>query len=581
MSRQAGAVGGEERHGDSDERGRHTPWSNGGAHRMLDQVAWLLGASLDYGGTPSSVALFAARSLGELSIVEMLLDGDAPVFRTAAASPDDASLARIIEDRLGARQTPFFVPRVAKEGDALYVEVGDPDLLQLVAPLRPRSMMLVGLLLNGRHAGAIAFLSTTRDRPYDATDLESVSDLGRCASRAIEHAALLHRAELTAQSRDRLIDMVTHDLRNAVQAAKFSLLALSRQASVSVDRSRRPVAILQRTLTHMERLIADLRDARQIELGQFSVKAGAALAPADLVRSAVEANAAQAGTRRMEAACPTDLPPVQVDEERVLQVFANLIGNAIKFTPADGVITVGAEPAAGGHQVQFFVRDTGPGISSADQLHIFDWRWHARPAEGGGTGLGLGICRGIVEAHGGSIAVQSCIGAGTSFHFTLPVATSLVDVTAPVLAPRHIRVLVVEDDAALRDNLCEIVALDPADEALGVGSAEAALFEIGRARPDIIITDQRLPGMTGTQLVQTLRDRGLEIPAVIITQWIDDEEMETASQIGGTEVLRKPIDTAAFMASLRRRFEGHRDVTLIERQGIERGGADRPRSPAA
>jgi signal transduction histidine kinase len=112
---------------------------------------------------------------------------------------------------------------------------------------------------------------------------------------------------------------------------------------------------------------------------------------------------------------------VRVDEGRILQVFANLIGNALKFTPPGGIITVGAR-AGTDNDVIFFVRDNGPGIADPDRSHVFEWRWQARPDERCGSGLGLAICRGIVEAHGGTIAVDTRLGQGSTFSFTLPIA---------------------------------------------------------------------------------------------------------------------------------------------------------------
>jgi signal transduction histidine kinase len=122
---------------------------------------------------------------------------------------------------------------------------------------------------------------------------------------------------------------------------------------------------------------------------------------------------------RLDAAEP--LPEVFVDRHRVLQVFENLIGNALKFTPAGGRITVGAVAQSGA--VLCYVRDTGPGIPAEAQPHLFDRFWQARRSGAqrrSGAGLGLAIVRGIVEAHGGRIWVESAPGEGSTFYFTLP-----------------------------------------------------------------------------------------------------------------------------------------------------------------
>ncbi len=115
-----------------------------------------------------------------------------------------------------------------------------------------------------------------------------------------------------------------------------------------------------------------------------------------------------------------DLPDVWGDQHRLLQVLENLVGNAIKFTPVQGRITVGAAPREG--EVLFWVADTGSGISPDGLPHVFDRFWQARKGARQGAGLGLPITRGIIEAHGGRIWVESTLGRGSVFFFTVPEA---------------------------------------------------------------------------------------------------------------------------------------------------------------
>ncbi|MGZ3460603.1 MAG: sensor histidine kinase, partial [Archangium sp.] len=120
---------------------------------------------------------------------------------------------------------------------------------------------------------------------------------------------------------------------------------------------------------------------------------------------------------------------VECDRTRVLQVFGNLLGNAVKFTPDGGQLTVGARAHRG--EVHLWVRDTGAGIRPEALPHVFERYWQAKDAESRGTGLGLYIAKGIVEAHGGRIWAQSQLGKGSIFTFTLPVAGWSTDREAP------------------------------------------------------------------------------------------------------------------------------------------------------
>jgi signal transduction histidine kinase len=140
--------------------------------------------------------------------------------------------------------------------------------------------------------------------------------------------------------------------------------------------------------------------------------------PASLLREAIDSAGPQATRLRLHLEAPGSAPSVLADRDRLLQVFSNLLGNAMKFTPAGGEIWVGARVED--EQVRFHVRDTGPGIPSESLAHIFDRFWQANRTDRRGAGLGLSIAKGIVEAHGGTLQVESEPGRGSTFSFTVP-----------------------------------------------------------------------------------------------------------------------------------------------------------------
>jgi two-component system, sensor histidine kinase and response regulator len=229
---------------------------------------------------------------------------------------------------------------------------------------------------------------------------------------------LKQKAEAATRVRDDVLATVSHDLKNPLGTI-FTSSTLLLDMEMSPDAVRRQLEIIRRTAQRMDRLIQDLLDVSRLEAGHFSLELQAESA-GSLMAEAHEllASMAQAKDIGVTMRVSHDDVLVNADRNRVLQVFSNLIGNAVKFTEEGGRITLTA--GVDGDYMRFSVIDTGTGISAEDLPHIFDRFWHG--AEGGGSGLGLAIARGIVEAHGGSITATSS-GAGSTFSFTLPLVS--------------------------------------------------------------------------------------------------------------------------------------------------------------
>jgi signal transduction histidine kinase len=169
----------------------------------------------------------------------------------------------------------------------------------------------------------------------------------------------------------------------------------------------------------MNRLITDLLDVTQITSGRLSIDTR----PIDVLSICEDARAMftpllEKKSQELRCSCDGESGAVLADRDRIAQVLANLVGNAHKFTPEGGRIALSAVPHPDG--VEFTVSDTGPGLGSQDLPHVFDRFWQARRVRRGGVGLGLPITKGIVDAHGGRIWVESSAGVGTTFHFVLP-----------------------------------------------------------------------------------------------------------------------------------------------------------------
>ncbi len=231
----------------------------------------------------------------------------------------------------------------------------------------------------------------------------------------------LHEA---IRARDDMMGIVSHDLRNPVSAVKMlarSILAEAEERALPPDVTER-VDIMRQAAAQIDALIQDLLDVTRLEAGRLTVSAHD-VEPKPLVEAALYAmrTLTESGGVTLVATYDEPLQQVHADPERVTQLLSNLVGNALKFTPAGGRVDVRVRPYGDGVEVS--VVDTGEGIP-ADQLpRVFD-RFHQvssrRRGSRHGAGLGLTIARGIVEAHGGTISIESAPGRGTTVYFTLP-----------------------------------------------------------------------------------------------------------------------------------------------------------------
>jgi PAS domain S-box-containing protein len=258
--------------------------------------------------------------------------------------------------------------------------------------------------------------------------LGGVSDISERIRLESERAELLLRergaraaAEDATRHRDDVLAVVSHDLRNPLAAISICASAVAQSLEPPSESAQHMLASIKHAADSTERLIRDLMDVASIEAGRLAVDPHAE-APASMLEQAAEMFAAMASARGvvLETRMTPDLPAVRADAERVLQGLANLVTNALRFTEPGGHITLRAEPDPTG--VRFAVEDTGSGIASEDLAHVFDRFWQRQHGGERGSGLGLAIVRGIVDAHGGQVRVESTPGKGSRFSFTLPAA---------------------------------------------------------------------------------------------------------------------------------------------------------------
>ncbi|HKW12365.1 MAG TPA: ATP-binding protein [Gemmatimonadaceae bacterium] len=281
------------------------------------------------------------------------------------------------------------------------------------------SLLAVPLMIGERTFGAVTVLAWDGRPPYGADARALAEKFAAHASLALENARLYREARRATEGRDQVLGVVSHDLRNPISAIAMCASALRDEwGKDAAERESLLTTIVQST-EWMNRLIQDLLDVASIEAGRLSLERHRE-SVASLVAQALRMFELEAERRNIRVTTnAAGLPPVNVDASRIVQVLGNLVRNALKFTPDGGQITVVGEAQAG--NVVFSVTDTGPGIPLADQPRVFDRYWQSRrTANKRGTGLGLSIARGIVEAHGGRMWLESTPGAGASFSFSVP-----------------------------------------------------------------------------------------------------------------------------------------------------------------
>jgi len=360
------------------------------------------------------------------------------------------------------------------------------------------------------------------------------------------------------RAKSEFVSTVSHELRTPMTSIKgyTDLLYLGAAGEVNEDQ-RRFLGIIKSNVDRLTMLVHDLLDISRIETGRmrFDFKP---LSMGQIINELLLAMRAQAEERDLQlvANVPADLPPVRGDHDRVTQILTNLVANACQYTPSGGQITVTVRFTDGFVQVD--VADTGIGIATEDQQKIFERFFradHPLVHETDGTGLGLPIVKSLVELHGGRIWVESELGKGSTFSFTLPVAGEGVTEQTVVRSPSIIsyrqpnkRVMVVEDDPDIAELIVRQLQLR-GYEAVSVARGQEVFAGIQEKRPDLITLDLRLPDMDGLALLEQLKTskETANIPVVIVSIL---EEQREGFRRGAADYLGKPIDEERLLTTI-------------------------------
>jgi signal transduction histidine kinase len=290
------------------------------------------------------------------------------------------------------------------------------------------ALCAIPLVHAGETVGCLA-MSFRQPTAFGVTDRAFTLLLAQATAASLHRAwgyeaerQLRHDAELLARAREEVLGVVAHDLRNPLNLITSATLLIMEE-DLPPSRQQEMLRMVIRAARQMNGLISDLLDTVRLQAGRLSL-ALEDVGVDEVLRQAEETFQPLADERHIQLEVQTSAgtEAVRADPLRLSQIFGNLVGNALKFTPPQGRVQLQTETR--GDDVVFLVRDSGPGIPPEHMAHLFDKFWQASQSDRRGAGLGLAIARGLVEAHGGRIWLESAPGTGSTFAFSVPAARS-------------------------------------------------------------------------------------------------------------------------------------------------------------
>jgi signal transduction histidine kinase/ActR/RegA family two-component response regulator len=355
----------------------------------------------------------------------------------------------------------------------------------------------------------------------------------------------------TDRRKDEFLASLGHELRNPLAPIRTSMAVLTHlypdQAPVG-----KVSEVVERQVTHLTRLVDDLLDVARINSGKIALQR-ARTTFAAVIGHVIELCSAAAAAKRITIGQQLPAGPVALfaDYARVVQIVSNILSNAIKFTPVDGVITVHAHVAEG--SLHIHVRDTGIGLERAALERIFSMFEQSRPPSGqiaSGLGIGLSLSRQFAEMHGGSVYASSeGLGKGSEFVVSLPVVESeeesaaIDDAGAMELVDLRPKVLVVDDNRDAADSLQALFEMDNCKVATAYDGHEAVLAT-EQAMPDMIVMDLGMPRMDGYEAARRIRRQpgSKEVLMIAVTGWGQSDARQRTMEAGFDHHLIKPVN---------------------------------------
>lgn len=398
--------------------------------RFMAETSATFAGSLDFDAAAQTIADLAVPRLADAAFVDLMTPsgGFKRVVGTRERKDITTALAELGRFTIDADSPSPIVDVIRRRRvehvpaiDDTWLESSeDPAAGDAWRRLGAHSLLILPLASAEERFGALTLIAIEPRRALTPETRALANKFAASAATTLENARLYRAAQLANRARDEVLSVVSHDLRNPISAIAMCARALDETPPDDPGERHEMIATIRESAAWTNRLIQDLLDVTSIEKGHLSLEARPTEA-AQLVlqaRHMFEVEAEQHDIA-LSQEVPTNLPLVEADSTRIVQVLGNLLRNAIKFTPHGGRIVVGVAPHDG--DVVFFVRDSGPGIARDVQERVFERYWQSsNGARSRGTGLGLSIARGIIDAHGGRIWLESEPGHGATFFFSLP-----------------------------------------------------------------------------------------------------------------------------------------------------------------
>ncbi|HXG04027.1 MAG TPA: ATP-binding protein [Candidatus Binatia bacterium] len=419
--------------------------------------------------------------------------------------------------------------------------------------------LLVPFHTGGEPVGTVWVIAHDDSRHFDAEDARLLEHLARCAAAAHRLLTVHDALRAADRTKNEFIGLLAHELRNPLGVLVTATALLERGGPVDLGRTR---ALIRRQLEHLSRLADDLLDVTRLTTGQIRLRPRV-VDLAQVVRNALETLRVAGSLEQHRLTVDAEPVPVEADPIRVEQIVLNLVGNALKFTPPGGAVTVAVRREDA--RAVLVIEDSGIGIPATTLPRVFEPFFQGEDADraSGGLGLGLALVRRLAELHGGAVHASSAgPGRGSTFTVVLPALAGPVPASADELrepsgggearTARALRILLVDDHNDTREMLHAALVSDGYQVEEAATGAEA-LARAAEFSPDVIVIDIGLPDIDGYEVARRLRAiRPDGVRLIALTGYGQARDRRRGEAAGFDAYLVKPVDPAELEQYLRR-----------------------------